>query len=60
MSKQLLSKEKADALLDEYEEYKKRNEYPVGEHHHIAVPFVIWLKYKKKVTNFPWKLYKEK
>lgn len=59
MTTSKMSKEEADAILREYDEYYRCNAYPVGEHHHIPVPFVIWLKYKRKVTNFPWDLYKE-
>jgi len=54
-----LSKKEADILYDEYEEYCNRDTKWNGEKRINHLPFVIWLKYKKKITNFPWGLYKE-
>ena len=57
---QMLSKKEADALWDEYEEYCSRDTKHDGEKRMNHLPFGIWLKYKKKVTNYPWGLYMEK
>lgn len=49
-----ISREEAEKLIDEYEAYYNRH---VKKNH--ALPFCIWLKYVKHITNFPWKLFKE-
>lgn len=48
-----MTKKQADLLIVEYEEYCKNDGKRL---YHL--PFVIWLKHKKKITHFPYEYYK--
>lgn len=55
--------EEANDIIKEYEKYKKCNseiKLTNGETtSHMPVPFIIWLKYKKKIKKFPWEYYED-